>query len=63
MGQQLVEEMLPTRNMTQHTDAVLHGLWRVSISAATANGGAGLMSSSVMADLLGGEWPQVTTEK
>lgn len=62
-GQQLVEEMLPTWNMTQHTAADLHGGWRVSISAAITNAGIGLMSSLIMADSLGGEWPQVITEK
>lgn len=63
LGQQLVEEMLPTWNMTQRAAADSHGGWRVPTSAATANGGVGLMSSPVMADSLGGEWPKVITEK
>lgn len=33
----------------------LTGRWRASISTAAANGGVGLVSSPVVADLLGGE--------
>lgn len=61
LGQKVVDEMLPTQNMTQHTAADSHRGWRVS--TATTNGGIGLMSLPVMADSLGGERPQVITEK
>lgn len=63
LGQKVVDEMLPTQNMTQHTAADSHRGWRVSVSTATTNGGIGLMSLPVMADSLGGERPQVITEK